>query len=395
MSDEPSLTTDARTLFQILVPGQVEEGVVGAESEIVESLKETTFIRTGVDNVDYLVDQWRFARAGLEQAKRRGLQGLAALEWTSYLSWPECCRQAETQWRRDLLRRYAFEEPAPFWQRALQADSSDDAVRFVGPPRKHIWLPPKLLFGPYPSEWGPTALGPACLEADIQFDGWTTPGPLAPVRRLNPALTWTLRISAMRLYARRPAFLELVIDEPRTYSAAEARETLLTYARQGETALRAATTGPTPIPTEVAAQWEKDIERLRTAVEAITHAGTRERATLLELLFSVPGTGWLTPVDVLPDDLPPEWFGVMLGFAFERRGVLSVRDTKQLHRAAHAVFDRWQATHYRTRAVMPDRTALIVGRLANLRRLLQPASLFAYIAQLTRSHGQRRRGQSD
>src|SRR5207245_9242037 len=300
MSDETSLTPDARTLFQILAPRQVEEGVVGAEPEIVESLKESPFIRTGVDNVDYLVDQWRFARAGLEQAKRRGLHGLAALEWTSYLSWPECCRQAETHWRRDLLRRYAFEEPAPFWQRVLHAaDSSDDAVRFVGPPRKHIWLPPKLMFGPYPSEWGPTALAPACLEADIQFDGWTTPGPLAPVRRLNPALTWTLRISAMRLSATRPAFLELVIDEPRTYSAAEARETLLAYAQQGETALRAATTGPTPIPTEVAAQWEKNIERLRTAVEAITHAGTRERATLLELLFSVPGTVWLTTVAVL------------------------------------------------------------------------------------------------
>ena len=256
-------------------------------------------------------------------------------------------------------------------------------------------MPPKLLFGPYPSEWGPTALAPACLEADIQFDGWTTPCPLTPIRRLNPALTWTLRISAMRLYARCPAFLELVIDEPRTYSAVEARETLLAYAQHGETALRAATTGPTPIPTQAAAQWEKNIARLRTAVEAITHAETRERATLLELLFSVPGTVWLTPVDVLPDDLPPEWFGVMLGFAFARRGVLSVRDTKQLHRAAHAVFDRWQATHYPTRAVMPDRTSLIVGRLANLRRLLQPASLFAYIAQLTRSDGHRRRGQSD
>ena len=86
MSDETSRTTDARTLFKILAPRQVEDEVVEAEPEIVENLKETPFIRTGVDNVDYLVDQWRFARAGLEQAKRRGLHGLAALEWTSYLS---------------------------------------------------------------------------------------------------------------------------------------------------------------------------------------------------------------------------------------------------------------------------------------------------------------------
>ena len=118
-------------------------------------------------------------------------------------------------------------------------------------------MPPKLLFGPYRSEWGPTALAPACLEADITFDGWTTPGPLTPVRRINAGLIWTLRISALRLYAGRASFLELLIDEPRTYSAAEARETLLARAQQAETILLAARTDPTPIPGDDVTRWQK------------------------------------------------------------------------------------------------------------------------------------------
>src|SRR5260370_9449219 len=108
MSNEMRPTKDTLTLFEILEPWEGEEEVYRAEREILESLKEPAFIRTGIDNVDYLVDQWRFARAGLEQAKRRGLHGLAALEWTSYLSWPEVCRQAGTQKPHGLLR------PDPF-----------------------------------------------------------------------------------------------------------------------------------------------------------------------------------------------------------------------------------------------------------------------------------------
>jgi hypothetical protein len=386
VSDDTRVAAHSRTLFQIFDPGQVEEGVVRAEPEILEGLAEPEFIRTGIENVDYLVDQWRFAKAGLADAERRGLRGLAALEWTSYLSWPECRRQAEPRWRQDLLRRYAFEEPAPFWQGTLHAHSSDDAARLVGPPRKHVWLPPKLLFGPYPSKWGPTALAPACLEADITFDTWTTPGPLTPVRRLTPALTWVLRIAAMRLYAGSAAFSEVIVDEPRTYSAPEARDVLLAHAQEWETTLEAATTGSTPLATDAAAQWRKSIDELRAEADVIIQAGKRDRATLLELLFRVPGTIWLTPVDVLTDDLPPEWFGVMLGFAFERRGVLSVRERGQLRRATTAVFDVWQTTRYPDREIMPERTSLIVDRLTNLRRLLQPASLFAYLAQLTRRH---------
>ncbi len=385
MSEEINRPPEGGTLFEIRPPREVEQAVFGAEQEILENLREPPFIRTGVRNVDYLVDQWRFAKAGLAQAERLGLRGLAALEWTSYLSWPECSRQAQTGWHRDLLRRYAFEEPAPCWQRVLHTHSSEEAGRVVGPPRKDVWLPAKLLFGPYPSASGPTALAPACLEADIQFDTGATPGPLTPVRRLTGASIWTLRLCAMRVYAERAGFLELVIDEPRRYSAAETQETLLAEAQHGETILHAATTGPTPIPAAVAAGWRKSIDQLRAAAGAITQARTRERATLLERLLSVPGSVGLTPIEVLTDDLPPDWFGVMLGFAFERRGVLSVRDRKHLHRAAQAVFDHWQATHYPNREILRKRASLIVARLADVRRLLQPSSLFAYLATLTRA----------
>jgi hypothetical protein len=128
---------------------------------------------------------------------------------------------AETQWRRDLVRHHAFEAPTWCWQRALHADRPGDPVN-VGPSREEIWYPPTLQLGPYPSTWHPTHHAPAALEAHIQSDPWTTPGPLAPVRRLNPAMTWTLQIPSARLYDGRFCPLDILIDEPRTYAADEA-----------------------------------------------------------------------------------------------------------------------------------------------------------------------------
>src|SRR5260370_10200194 len=99
MSNETRPTTDTRTLFQILEPWEVEEEVYRAEREILESLKEPAFIRTGIDNVDYLVDQWRFSRAGPEQAKRRRHPGPATPGWASDLCWAGGPRPAETACR--------------------------------------------------------------------------------------------------------------------------------------------------------------------------------------------------------------------------------------------------------------------------------------------------------
>jgi hypothetical protein len=286
-----------------------------------------------------------------------------------------------------LVRRYAFETPTAWWQRALHARQPDDPVN-VGPSREAIWLPPSLQLGPYPSKRHPTKLAPATLEAHIQFDAWTTPGPLAPVRRLNRAMTWQLQVSVARLYRPRFWAMDIVIDEPRTYSAEEARTTLLARVAQLESMVRSAESDPSGVPSAVVAQWRQGVEFLQAAADRIGQAGTRDRATLLDLCFSIPGKWWFGPVEILTDDLAPEWLGVMLGFAFDRRGLLSVRDGKLLRKVAAAVFDHWQNTKYRDHEVSPKTSQLVVARLSQVRRLLQPSSLFAYIAQLTR----RRRG---
>jgi hypothetical protein len=151
-SSDVALPPEARTLFEIYSPWEVEVETERAEGEILQELRSSPeFIRTGIEVLDYLVDQLRFLKAGLGHAERRGLRGLPALDWAGYLSWPETQRLAQTQWRRDLVKRYAFETPAWLWQRALHARQPDDPVN-VGPSREDIWYPPELQLGPYPSE---------------------------------------------------------------------------------------------------------------------------------------------------------------------------------------------------------------------------------------------------
>ncbi len=201
-------------------------------------------------------------------------------------------------------------------------------------------------------------------------------------------MTWQLQVSVARLYRPRFWAMDIVIDEPRTYSAEEARTTLLARVAQLESMVRSAESDPSGVPSAVVAQWRQGVEFLQAAADRIGQAGTRDRATLLDLCFSIPGKWWFGPVEILTDDLAPEWLGVMLGFAFDRRGLLSVRDGKLLRKVAAAVFDHWQNTKYRDHEVSPKTSQLVVARLSQVRRLLQPSSLFAYVARLTR----RRRG---
>jgi hypothetical protein len=383
-SADNAIPLEGRTLFQVMDPWEVETEVERAEGEILGELRaDAPFIRTTIKVLDYLVDQVRFLHAGLRHAAQRGLRGLPALQWAAYLSWPQTQRLAETQWRRDLVRRHAFATPAWLWQCALDARWPDDPVN-VGPPPEAIWYPPTLQLGPYPSAWRPTNLTSASLEAHIQFDPWSTPGPLAPVRRLNRAMTWTLQLPSARLYDGRFSPLDIIIDEPRAYSAAEAQTVLRARAAQLESGLGAAAGAASPVPAPVLAQWRQDIERLRAAADQLGRGSTRDRATLLERCFALPGTWWFGPVEILTEDLPPAWLGVMLGFAFDRRGLLSVRDGKLLRQVAAAVFDHWQGTRYPHGEHAPDLTRRVVSRLGGVRRLLQPASLFAYLARLAR-----------
>jgi hypothetical protein len=194
-----------------------------------------------------------------------------------------------------------------------------------------------------------------------------------------------LQIPSARLYDGRFSPLDIIIDEPREYSAAEAQTVLLARAVQLESMLGGATGGASPVPAAVLAHWRQEIGRLRTAADQLGRGTTtRDRATLLERCFAMPGTWWFGPVEILTDDLPPAWLGVMLGFAFDRRGLLSVRDGKLLRQVAAAVFDHWQGTRYPHRELAPDIARRVVRRLGGVRRLLQPASLFAYLARLVR-----------
>lgn len=379
-----------RTLFDVIHVWELEPELERAEREIIEELRATAdFIPTGIAPIDYLVAQVRFAKAGLAQAERRGLRGIPALEWVEYLSWPECCRQAKTGWRRDLLRRMAFEERVGCWQRALDARHPEDSIG-VGPPRTVIFPPATLQLGPYPSDLEPTdrptRQAPACLEANIYFD-LEQPNPLRPVRRLDGLTSWALLIQGAWLYRGRSPWMQtiqVIIDEPRTYSARAAQEWLLAQAGRFEATLQAARSATPPIPEAVAATWAGQIAGMQAAAEILGRAGTAERATILEHLFTLPGTVWMAAVEVLTDDLPPEWLGVMLGFAFDRRGMLSVRETKHLRKAAAAVLEHWQASRYPHREVGVVEAERLVTRLARLRRPLQPASLFAYLAKLVR-----------
>jgi len=346
-------------------------------------------MRAGIGVVEYLADQMRFFQAATTQATRRGLSGLAALEWAEYLSWPECCRRADRAWKRDLLRRYAFQQPAGLWQAALTAHRADDAVG-IGPPRNaEFCLPPILQFGPYPSRYRPTAKAPACLRAHLRFDTGTQPSPLVPVRRLNGAAVWTLEMSTAWLYDGRFMAIDILIDERRDYSPEVARTTLHMLADQWEQTLAIAETTVPSISAAAAAEWRAEIGRIRTAADEIGRARKRDRAMMLEMFNVVPGTLRLGPVEVLPDDLPDEWFEIFLGFALAREELLSVREKKQLHKAAVSVLMHWQASRYPQRELDERHAEQIVDRLSNVRRLLGAKSLFAYLARATIVSGNR------
>ena len=231
---------EARTLFSLFHPKSLEPVLEEAEREIVQELAaRPPSIRIGIGVVEYLADQI----------------GLAALEWVEYLSWPECSRQAQRGWKRDLLRRNAFEQPVALWQAALAAHTANDSVG-IGPPRTaEFCLPPSLQFGPYPSGYPPTAKEPACLRAHLKFDTWTPPSPLTPVRRLNRAAVWTLEMSSAWLYDGRFVAIDILVDEPRDYSAEEAKTVLQMRADQWEQMLTFAETVEPPISAAVMAEW--------------------------------------------------------------------------------------------------------------------------------------------
>jgi hypothetical protein len=389
-----------RTLFEIFDPAQVEWDVEETDRALRES-RDRSYLGTGVSSVDYLVDQLLYLKAAREEAARRGLDGLAALEWVEYMSWPECRRRART-WRRELLHRYAFEKPAARWQSILRGHSPDEAASLVGPLRARsdgsgvgVYPPPILYLGPYPAAWIPPRFGPISLEGHIvpaPPSGYTGSA-LVPLRRLNQSRAWTLYAYAARIYGGSGRELTILLDEPRDYSAAEAAEQLRLMARELGS-------------SEQAEDCAELIAVLQQSADALLTADSADRALILETLSTIPGLIRLsgTQPEIIPEDLPPEWLGVFIGFAFERKGLLPVRDVKKLRRSAATVLEQWQSANYEGRGELTHAAAnRIVHRLADMRRLLTKKSLFAYlaksvpgaIAEAHRNPGWRRRERPD
>jgi hypothetical protein len=345
--------------------------------------------------VDLLVDQFVFFQAARAQARARGLEGLAALEWAEYLSWPECKRQAGPAWRQALLRRFAFEEPSCWWQRVLQARFQGDQVG-VGPPRNAInWFPIGLQFGPYPvrhetGRWT-KRLQVGVLEAHVKFDPWTEPDALIPVRRLEGPLTWQLELWAARKYDRSFGHARVIIDQPRGYD----REHVLERLQQviGDLMARLQQQGD-GLPPHVLEAWKRTVGRWQQAFRDFEGAATtRRRAEAFADHAALPLEVLLGEIDVVPEDLRIEWFGMYLGFLLERRDVLSVRESQKLHLSAEQIVEYWQEKRFPRRRLDRQAAQRVVDRLANFVRPLTGKSVFEYLAKATRegwSHRHRR-----
>jgi hypothetical protein len=395
---EPQMAPVPRTLFQIYEGdgGQLCSDIEAAEAELRHNVEAGAQSRplTGVPLVDLLVDQFVFFFAARAQASARGLQGLAALEWAEYLSWPECKRQAGTVWRLALLKRYAFEEPSCWWQRALRAVNQGDQVG-VGPPRNDVnWFPMGLQFGPYPVPHGPShwtkKLQVGVLEAHFKYDPWTTPDALFPLRRLDGPLTWQLELWAARKYDQSFHHARVLIDEPRGYGREGVVERLHQIVGDLMGRLQQQRAG---LPPHVVDAWKGTIRRWQWTLRDVEQATTtRRRAKALADHTALPLEVLLGEIDVVPEDLRIEWFGMYLGFVLERRGILSARESQRLHQSAEQLVEDWQDTRFPRRRL--DRVAAqrIVHRLANVLRPLTGKSVLAYLAKATREAWDRRHG---
>lgn len=384
MADKVAAHDPGKTLFEILSPQGARRAVELAEATIKQTLP-TDILRTGIRSIDYLVDQVLFMQAGRDDARRRGLSGLAALEWVEYLSWPECLRQARTAWRRALLCRHAFEEPTSRWQSALHANFEGDYFQ-LGPPRgpagfkNVIYPPPGILFAPYPSEYSPpTKLAPATVHASITFNLWTRSSALEPVRRLTDAIVWTLKIATTSFYNGYPrGFLELVLDEPRDFSIDETRATLYAMANELEAWLDQM--------GQTLADRTSTIRRvtaMREAAGSLDGARSSQRAAVLEEFMMEPLAISLVTA-ILPEDLPAEWLGVFLALAAQSTGILSARDAKKVLPHATAVLERWQGKHYPRHELSQAEASRVIGRVARMRRLMNKKSLFSYLEKSVR-----------
>ena len=139
------------------------------------------------------------------------------------------------------------------------------------------------------------------------------------------------------------------------------------------------------LPLHVLEAWRRTIKRWQLAFRDFDRATTtRHRAEALVGYAALPLEVLFGEIDILAEDLPIEWFGTSLGFLLERRGVLSVRESRLLHQSAEQLVEDWQEKRFPRRRLDRQAAQRVVGRLASLVRLLTGKSLLAYLAKVTR-----------
>jgi hypothetical protein len=185
----------------------------------------------------------------------------------------------------------------------------------------------------------------------------------------------------------------VIIDEPRGYD----KQDILERLQQGGGGLmsRLQQQGG-DLPPHAREAWKRTTRRWQLALRDFEGATTpRRRAEALADHTTLPLEVFLDEIDVVPEDLPTEWFAVHLGFLLERRGILSVRDSWKLHLYAEQLVEDWQDRRFPNRRLDQVAACRIVGRLATLVRPLAGKSVLAYLAKATRESWRSLHGRPD
>ncbi len=336
--------------------------------------EEPSLLGTGVPMIDYAVDQVRFFRAAWRKLKSEGLSDLQVLERAALLSLPQCLRQADSKWKRELILEHALSGQWLCWQRALDARHPGDRPGVL--PRHPGAPQPMLQLSPYPS--GQTLRkGPLVhLEADVSLALGLAPSPVHPIRSLAPGLAWSLHLRFFHQHRWCP--LDVIVDPPWDFNLQVVQEALRGMAQRLESLSEGASRVPDPPPSAVLGHWKATADELRAAAEELSTATGAERAVILQRCFALPGTLYLSPVAFVTEDMPPALMAELIGWNLKRVGLLSVREVRRFERYA-------ELRRLSTRPDLSPSEARRLGkRLADFQRPLRHSSVTRYEAKVLR-----------
>ncbi len=347
--------------------------------------EEASLLRTGVALVDYAVDQVRFFFEAWRGLRADGLTDLAALERAEFLSLPECLRQAKTQWKKDLLLKFAGSRQWFCWQRVLDARGPTDEVNVL--PRQPNWPGATIQLSPFPSSQRLSKGAMVALEAAMHFNPGLQPSPVHPMRKLNltqglwdqlieRAMAWSLELVFFHKCRGHP--LRIFIDPPWDFNLEATRVALRNLAAQLEATAESAARWPDPPPEEAIEQCRRDAEAVRAAADRLGPASPSERAAILQRCFTLPGAIHLSAVTSITEDLPPNRMAELIGFRLRKAGLLSVREGQRIDEYAERLL---LMAHKDLTSVGAKRMR---GKLATFVRPLRQESLTNYERKMLR-----------